>query len=238
VQLRTSIDAMFQSLFLLSKDQVDYTQFTGALAKFDPAIAIRRLRRIPVYKVDSGDHFQVEGHGLSEFAGAFKKLSRGLDDAEFSVRFEKVKRELQAIADACEEPISEAAMVLDKVRTQINQFDLHHQLHDHYRWSIWDDRIKAIKDLETLDLTSMKESLDEVLAQPEPQDIFQYISFARRADTLIRDERYQVLLAARQLLTDLQDRLGRKKGELSPLHTPKKVLALTDQLEQQLEQQT
>jgi hypothetical protein len=234
LQLRALIDGAFQSLFYLSRDQVDYARLSSALADFYPDVSIGHLRRVSAYRVDPGGNFRVDGHTLEEMVLAFKKLSYALDVADFRLAFRRVREELQAIAEACEEPLRQVIQRIGSIRNQLNQYDLYESLYSQGHWSAWDEQVRAVGN-ETpatpgTGPDALRTELQELLALPTPQNVFQYIAFARRADAVVKDRHYRLLLAARRLLGDLQERLGRQRMALDPLKGPDEVMALAARL--------
>ena len=235
--LRALVDGVFQSLFYLSRDQVDYARLSGALAEFYPDVSMGRLRRVSAYRVDPGSNYRVDGHTLEELILALKKLSYALDVADFRLAFRQVRAELLAIAEACEEPLRQVVQRVGRIRNQLNQYDLYDSLYSQGHWSAWDERVRAIGGEAEAEPEALRAALQELLASPPPQNVFQYVAFARRADAVVRDRRYQLLLAARRLLGDLQERLARQRTTLSPLTGPGEVLALAARLAARLEGQ-
>jgi hypothetical protein len=235
LSLRAIIDGLFQSLFYLSRDQVDYARLSGALADFYPDVTMGQLRRVSAYRVDPGSNFRIDGHGLEEVALALKKLSYALDVADFRLTFRQVRAELQVIAEACEEPLRQVVQRIGRIRNQLNQYDLYETLYSQRHWSAWDGGARSAGNGAEAELDTLKGALQELLASPAPQNVFQYIAYARRADAVLQDRRYQLLLAARRLLGDLHERLARQRITLPPLKGPDEVIALAARLVARLE---
>jgi hypothetical protein len=178
----------------------------------------------------------VDGHTLEELALAMKKLSYALDVADFRLAYRQVRAELQAIAEACEEPLRQVVQRVGRIRNQLNQYDLYDTLYSQGHWATWDEQVRAGGGAEE-EPEALRAALQELLASPPPQNVFQYVAFARRADAVVQDRRYRMLLAARRLLGDLQERLARQRTTLSPLTGPGEVLALAARLAARLEEQ-
>jgi hypothetical protein len=235
LRLRELVDGMFQSLFYLSRDQVDYARLSDALTGFDPHRALGALRRIAVYKVDPGNNLQADGHRFAEVVDVFKKLSFALYRADFGAAFQRVREELGAIARACNEPARQVAYSIDRIRAQINQYGLHHQLYSQRHWSAWDEQARAVQDWEKADLGTLKAGLEALLALPGPENVFQYVAFARQADAVVKEQGYLLLLAAHRLLVDLRGRLAQQRGRLAPLRGPREVEAVVARVARRLE---
>jgi hypothetical protein len=235
--LRTLIDGVFQSLFYLSRDQVDYARLSAALADFYPDVSMGRIRRVSAYRVDPSGHFKMDGHTLEETVLALKKLSYALDVANFRGAFRQVRAELQAIAEACEEPLRSVLQRVNRIRNQLNQYDLYETLYSQSHWLAWDAHLRAAAAETGQTPEALRARLQELLASPAPQNVFQYVAFARQANAVVQDPNYRLLLAARRLLLNLQERLAQQRRTLGPLKGPGEVMALAARLRARLEGQ-
>jgi hypothetical protein len=110
-------------------------------------------------------------------------------------------------------------------------------LYSQGHWSAWDEHIRTIGSEIDQEPEALRYKLQELLASPVPQNVFQYVAFARQADAVIQDPRYRLLLAARRLLLDLQERLAQQRRTLNPLKGPDEVMALAACLTARLEGQ-
>ena len=148
-----------------------------------------------------------------------------------------MRAELQVIAEACEEPLRQVVQQVSRIRNQLNQYDLYETLYSQGYWSTWDQQVRAARIETEQEPDTLRADLQELLASPTPQNVFQYIAFARRADAIIQGPRYRLLLAAHRLLGDLHEQLARQRRALSPLKGPAKVMALAARLATRLEGQ-